>query len=46
MEVKDTVAFYEILQQVSASYLIPFMPFNMICLANNDEGALPSWPWY
>jgi hypothetical protein len=38
---KDTVTFYERLQQVSATYLIPMMPFDSICLANNYEGLFP-----
>ena len=38
---KDTVAFYERLQQVSAAYLIPLMPFDAICLKNNYEGLFP-----
>jgi hypothetical protein len=37
----DTVAFYEHLQQVSAAYLIPMLPFDSICLANNYEGLFP-----
>ena len=40
-EAKDTVAFYERLQQVSAAYLIPLMPFDAICLRNNYEGLFP-----
>ncbi len=38
---KDTVAFYERLQQVSGAYLIPLMPFDSVCLANNYEGLFP-----
>ncbi len=38
---KDTVAFYECLQQVSGAYLIPLMPFDSVCLANNYEGLFP-----
>ncbi len=38
---KDTVIFYECLQQVSAAYLIPLMPFDSICLSNNYEGLFP-----
>ena len=38
---RDTVAFYESLQQVSTSYLLPVMPFDTICLANNYEGLFP-----
>ncbi len=37
----ETVAFYECLQQVSAAYLIPLMPFNAICIKNNYEGLFP-----
>jgi hypothetical protein len=40
-EAKDTVAFYKWLQQVSAAYLIPLMPFDAICLRNNYEGLFP-----
>jgi hypothetical protein len=39
-DAKDTVAFYECLQQVSAAYLIPLMPFDVICLCNNYEGLV------
>ncbi len=35
------MALYESLQQVSAAYLIPLMPFNTICLANNYKGLFP-----
>jgi hypothetical protein len=35
---RETVSFYESLQQVSTLYLIPIMPFDTICLANNYEG--------
>ncbi len=38
---KDTVAFYECLQQVSGAYLIPLMPFDSLCLAHNYEGLFP-----
>jgi hypothetical protein len=38
---KETVAFYECLQQVSAAYLIPLMPFDAICIKNNYEGLFP-----
>jgi hypothetical protein len=38
---KDTVAFYERLPQVSRAYLIPLMPFDSVCLANNYEGLFP-----
>ena len=38
---RDTVAFYESLQQVFTSYLLPVMPFDTICLANNYEGLFP-----
>ncbi len=38
---RDAVAFYESLQQVSTSYLLPVMPFDTICLANNYEGLFP-----
>jgi hypothetical protein len=41
MEAKDTVAFYEQLQQVLATSLILLMPFNAICLKNNYEGLFP-----
>jgi hypothetical protein len=37
----DTVVFYKRLQPVSAAYLIPMMPFDSICLANNYEGLFP-----
>ncbi len=40
-EVKDVVAFYKGLQQVLAAYLLPLMPFDAICLANNYEGLFP-----
>ena len=40
-DAKGTVAFYERLQQVSAAYLIPLMPFDAICLRNNYEGLFP-----
>ncbi len=40
-DAKDTVVFYERLQQVSAAYLIPLMPFNAICLCNNYECLFP-----
>ncbi len=35
------VAFYKRLQQVSAAYLIPLMPFDATCLRNNYEGLFP-----
>jgi hypothetical protein len=38
---KATVTFYERLHQVLAIYLIPIMPFNSICLANNYKGLFP-----
>ncbi len=38
---RETVSFYESLQQVLAAYLLPLMPFDMICLANNYEGLFP-----
>jgi hypothetical protein len=38
---KETVAFYERLQQVSAAYLISLMPFDAICIKNNYEGLFP-----
>jgi hypothetical protein len=38
---RETVSFYESLQQVSTSYLIPIMPFDTVCLANNYEGLFP-----
>jgi hypothetical protein len=38
---KATVTFYERLHQVSVTYLIPIMPFDSICLANNYEGLFP-----
>jgi hypothetical protein len=38
---QEAVAFYKSLQQVSTSYLIPLMPFDMICLANNYKGLFP-----
>ena len=38
---RDAVAFYESLQQVSTSYLLPVMQFDTICLANNYEGLFP-----
>jgi hypothetical protein len=41
MDAKDTVVFYEHLQQVSVVYLIPLMPFDAICLRNNYEGLFP-----
>jgi hypothetical protein len=41
MEAKDVVAFYESLQQVLAAYLLPLMPFDAICLANNYQGLFP-----
>jgi hypothetical protein len=40
-DAKGTVTFYERLQQVSAAYLIPLMPFDAICLRNNYEGLFP-----
>jgi len=40
-DARTTVAFYERLQQVSAAYLIPLMPFDAICLRNNYEGLFP-----
>ena len=40
-DARNTVAFYERLQQVSAAYLIPLMPFDAICLRNNYEGLFP-----
>ena len=40
-DAKGTVSFYERLQQVSAAYLIPLMPFDAICLRNNYEGLFP-----
>ncbi len=40
-DAKGTVAFYERLQQVSAAYLIPLMPFDAICLRNNYKGLFP-----
>ncbi len=38
---RDAVAFYESLQQVSTSYLLPVMPSDTICLANNYESLFP-----
>jgi hypothetical protein len=38
---RETVAFYERLQQVSGAYLIPLMPFDTISLANNYKGLFP-----
>ncbi len=38
---RNTVAFYESLQQVLVAYLIPLMPFNTICLSNNYKGLFP-----
>ena len=38
---REAVSFYESLQQVSTSYLMPIMPFDTICLANNYEGLFP-----
>ena len=38
---RDTVSFYESLQQVSTSYLMPIMPFDTVCIANNYEGLFP-----
>jgi hypothetical protein len=38
---KDAVAFYERMQQVSGSYLLPLMPFNSINLTKNYEGLFP-----
>ncbi len=40
-DARTTVAFYECLQQVSAAYLIPLIPFDAICLRNNYEGLFP-----
>jgi hypothetical protein len=40
-DAQGTVSFYERLQQVSAAYLIPLMPFDAICLRNNYEGLFP-----
>ena len=38
---RETVSFYKSLQQVSTSYLMPIMPFDTICLANNYKGLFP-----
>ena len=38
---RDAVAFYESLQQVATSYLIPIMPFDTVCLEHNYEGLFP-----
>jgi hypothetical protein len=38
---KETVVFYEHLQQVLAAYLIPLMPFDAVCIKNNCEGLFP-----
>ncbi len=38
---REAVTFYESVQQVSAAYLLPLMPFDSICLANNYEGLFP-----
>jgi hypothetical protein len=38
---KETVVFYKRLQQVSAAYLIPVMPFNAICIKNNYKSLIP-----
>ena len=38
---RETVSFYESLQQVSTSYLMPIMPFDTVCIANNYEGLFP-----
>ncbi len=35
---KDTVHFYDKLQEHLAGYLLPLMPFNVICLEFNFEG--------
>ena len=41
MEAKDVVAFYKGLQQVLTAYLLPLMPFDVICLTNNYKGLFP-----
>ena len=41
MEAKDVVAFHQGLQQVSTAHLLPLMPFDAVCLANNYEGLFP-----
>jgi hypothetical protein len=38
LEVHDAVDFYDRLQELSASYLLPLMPFDAICLEFNFEG--------
>ena len=38
---REAVAFYESLQQVGTSYLLPIMPFDTVCLDNNYEGLFP-----
>jgi hypothetical protein len=40
-DAKGTVAFYKRFQQVSAAYLIPLKPFDVICLRNNYKGLFP-----
>ncbi len=35
------VAFYKGLQQVFTAYLLPLMPFDAVCLANNYKGLFP-----
>ena len=37
---KDVVNFYDKLQELSAGYFLPLMPFNVICLEFNFEGLI------
>ncbi len=38
LDVHDAVDFYDKLQELSAAYLLPLMPFNAICLEFNFKG--------
>ena len=38
LNVQETVDFYDKLQELSAAYLLPLMPFDAICLEFNFEG--------
>jgi hypothetical protein len=41
LDVADAVKFYDGLQKISMRYLLPLMPFDLVCLAFGFEGLYP-----
>ncbi len=41
LEVADVVKFYDSVQKISMQYLLPLMPFDLICLTSGFEGLCP-----